>query len=355
MFQLIYKNRVVAGSNRVTSPTEENPEFLQKALSFCHTWVAGRQEFDQQTSGSTGAPKIIKISREAMIASAEATGKFFQTNSKSILLCCLNPAYIAGKMMLVRALVWNCPIILEEPTSNPLRDLDTNLSPDFIALVPLQMEAILANEKNLAKIKAIKHIILGGAPVSLSLKENLIDHGIKAYQTFGMTETVSHIALGKLNNNPLTYETLPGVQISTDERGCLNILSPMSGPQAIQTNDIVEILDQDRFIWKGRADFVINSGGVKLHPEELESKAEKIIETVFPGARFFYMGIPHPKLGEMLTLWIENEGHSEMQKTRLEEFLNLNFHTYERPKEINFSSKFVETPNGKINKLASAQ
>ncbi|WP_026956956.1 AMP-binding protein [Algoriphagus vanfongensis] len=355
MFQLIYNNRVFTGAERVDSPSEEKPGFLQEALSFCNAWIAGRQEFDQQTSGSTGTPKIIKISREAMIASAEATGKFFQTNSETTLLCCLNPAYIAGKMMLVRAMVWNCPIILEEPTSNPLRDLDANLSPDFLALVPLQMEAILSNENSLAKIKAINNTILGGAPVGFALKEKLIENEIKAYQTFGMTETVSHIALGKLDKNPLTYETLPGVQIGTDERGCLNILSPMSGPNPIQTNDIVEILDRNRFIWKGRADFVINSGGVKLHPEQLESKAEKIIKAIFPEARYFYIGKTHPKLGEMLTLWIENEGHSEMQKGRLEELLNLNFHPYERPKEINFSSKFVETPSGKINKLASAQ
>lgn len=183
--------------------------------------------------------------------------------------------------MLVRAMVWDCPIWLIEPKSNPFSDLDNDISPDFVAMVPLQVETCLGDPKALIKLKKISHLIIGGAPLSQSLKSQLIENKISAWQTYGMTETVSHIALAKIDKGELEYQTLPNVEIGQDSRGTIWIKSPMSGPEQIQTNDLVELTSETSFKWQGRVDFVINSGGVKFHPELLEKQSEVIIDAFF--------------------------------------------------------------------------
>lgn len=355
MFQLIYKNRTFQNLEDFHQFDENESEFLKDALSFCKEWLEGKEFFSQKTSGSTGAPKIISIQRKSMEASAKGTGSFFKINPQDVLFCCLNPAYIAGKMMLVRAMEWQVPVILQEPSSNPLLGYSFPNPPTFIALVPMQMEMILANLETSELVKNIPHIILGGAPVNFRLKKSIIKNGISAFQTFGMTETVSHFALAPISENELLYTCLPGVSIGTDERDTLWVKSAMSGPEPIQTNDLVEIENGNSFRWLGRADFVINSGGVKLHPELLEIKAEEIILNLYPKSRYFFAGVPDETLGEKLVLFIEKEQDGIDSSHSLIQELSQKLDKYEKPKEIVFRAKFVETPSGKINRKATAQ
>lgn len=352
MFQLHFGNQVFSEKTDFELDTSTFPYYFQAASSFCRAWLSAENTFVQRTSGSTGTPKNIEISREQMQASALATGAFFNVNQTTKLLCCLSPDYIAGKMMLVRAMVWDCPIWLVEPSGIPLDRI--GFIPDFVAMVPLQVEKTIKNPKSLVNLQHVRNLIIGGAPTSQKLKSELIVHSIKAWQSYGMTETVSHIALAKITKEDLLYQTLPGVEIGQDERSALWVKSPMSGSEKIQTNDLIDLKSESTFLWLGRADFVVNSGGVKLHPELLEQKAESVIEEFFPGSRFFFFGENDEKLGKKLALILESAENIEKVRQLLKQ-LALILGPYEVPKNIYFSNSFSNTASGKINRLLTFQ
>jgi O-succinylbenzoic acid--CoA ligase len=352
MFQLHIGNQVFSNATDFELDASTFSEGEKAALAFCKAWLSGEQTFFQQTSGSTGVPKRIELTRDQMQASANSTGAFFKTTSNTRLLCCLSPEYIAGKMMLVRAMVWNCPIWLVEPSGNPLQGL--GFIPDFVAMVPLQVEKSLANPKSLEVLKKVGDLIIGGVQPSERLKKHLVENQIQAWQTYGMTETVSHIAMAKINDEELLYQVLPGVEIGMDERGALWVKSPMSGTEKIQTNDLVELLSASSFRWLGRVDFTVNSGGIKLHPELLEKNSEATIQTVFPNSQFFYFGEPDEKLGNKLVLVLEAKESNEKSELLLEKLREI-LHPYEVPKHIRFRSSFVKTGSGKINRLKTIE
>ena len=305
---------------------------------FLSLWFSTDVHILAKTSGSTGNPKSISLRKDFMINSALATGSYFQLGENTKALCCLPINFIAGKMMIVRALVlgWNLDII--EPTSNPLGKITKEY--DFSAMVPLQLR------NSLSKINQIKTLIVGGGVVSTDLEIALQALNTKCYATYGMTETSTHIAIKKLNKfsqleleSASVYKTLPDVNISKDKRSCLVIHASKVSNETIITNDVVELISKTKFIWKGRIDYVINSGGVKLHPEEIEQKLSDTIHD-----RFFVAGIPDEILGEKLILLIEGKNY---QITK-EHFSNLS--RFEIPKETFFLPKFLETGSGKIHR-----
>ena len=169
-----------------------------------------------------------------------------------------------------------------------------------------------------------------------------------------MTETVSHIALAKIHSGDLIYQVLPSVQIGVDERNSLWIKSPMSGTEKIQTNDVVELVSREEFKWIGRTDFVVNSGGIKLFPEMLEKKTESILREILAERDFFYFGAPDEKLGQKLVLYIESEPENTMAARILSQLQNI-LGKYEVPKEVRFISRFIRTPNGKINRVLTSK
>jgi O-succinylbenzoic acid--CoA ligase len=350
MFELRYQSYHYSKSQALPN-LEELPEFAQVAFTFCRDWLAGQETFTQQTSGSTGAPKLQVLSRTQMEASATATGDFFGTTTSGHLLCCLNPAFIAGKMMLVRALVWDCPIILVEPSGNPLLAMEGQFT--FVALVPLQVEAILAEEKSRFLLESIPHVLIGGAALPHKTQQGLVQQGIRAWQSFGMTETVSHIALAPIEAGELVYQALPGVAIGINEEHCLWILSPMSGAEKIQTNDTIELRSKNTFTWLGRADFVVNSGGIKLFPEQLERRIASLLEETCPGCAYFLFGENDSRLGERLVLYVEGTAE-EKKRLGLEAGLEQILGKYEVPKKIYFKAAFAYTPTRKINRHATA-
>jgi o-succinylbenzoate---CoA ligase len=350
MFQLRYQSYHYSKSQALPN-LDELPEFAQVAFAFCRDWLAGQEKFTQQTSGSTGAPKLQVLRRTQMEASAAATGAFFGTTTSGNLLCCLNPSYIAGKMMLVRALVWDCPITLVEPSANPLLGLEEQFS--FVALVPLQMEASLADEKSRKLLQSIPHVLIGGAALPHKTQQGIVQQGIRAWQSFGMTETVSHIALAKIGEGDLVYQALPGVAIGINQEHCLWIQSLMSGAEKIQTNDFIELRSKNTFTWLGRADFVVNSGGIKLFPEQLERRIAPLLEETCPGCAYFLFGEKDSRFGEQLVLYVEGAGE-EKKRLALEAGLGQILGKYEVPKKIYFKAAFAYTPTRKINRHATA-
>ena len=350
MFQLRYQSYYYSTSQALPI-LEELPEVAQVAFAFCRDWLAGQETFIQQTSGSTGAPKLQVLSRTQMEASAAATGAFFGTTTREHLLCCLNPSFIAGKMMLVRAMVWNCPITLVEPSANPLLGLEEQFT--FVALVPLQVEAGLAEEKSRKLLQSIPHVLIGGAALPHKIQQGLVQQGIRAWQSFGMTETVSHIALAPIEEGELVYQALPGVAIGINEQDCLWIQSPMSGSEKIQTNDTIELRSKNTFVWLGRADFAVNSGGIKHFPEQLERRIAPLLEKTCPGCAYFLYGEKDSRLGEQLVLYVEQTGE-EKRRLALEAGLEQFLGKYEVPKKIYFIEAFAYTPTRKINRHATA-
>src|SRR5690554_6037664 len=195
----------------------EQASYYQASLAFCNEWLNGKQSFELQSSGSTGTPKTIEVSRAQMSSSAKATGVFFGIRPEANLLCCLNTAMIAGKMMLVRAMEWDSILYIVEPQSNPLLSIDPVQQFVFATMVPLQLETCLHDAHTAQMLTHIVHLLIGGAPIADSLRHKAALLPGNLYQTYGMTETVSHIALANLKaDGALIYELLPGVACRQD-------------------------------------------------------------------------------------------------------------------------------------------
>ncbi|KQC29269.1 AMP-binding protein [Flagellimonas eckloniae] len=310
---------------------------------FLLDWISESPTLEVLTSGSTGKPKKIVLKKEHMVNSAMATGSHFNMDSGKKALLCLPCSGIAGKMMLVRAMVLGWELDYMEPSSEPLAN--TTKVYDFSAMVPLQAE------KSLEKLSQIKTLIIGGASISSNLKEKLYSIPSNIFETYGMTETITHIAVKRIDDSSVRssgvetyFNTLPNIKVSTDERGCLVIDAPTIANAKVVTNDIVELIDETHFKWLGRYDSIINSGGVKLIPEQIEEKLSKIIMS-----RFFIAGIPDEALGQKLVLLVEVENLDKeelLQKIKALDSIT----RYEVPKEIYAISSFVETKSNKVNR-----
>ncbi|MDU8886220.1 AMP-binding protein [Yeosuana sp. MJ-SS3] len=305
---------------------------------FLLDWLDDNDYLIIKTSGSTGFPKPIKVSKQAMVNSSISTADFFEFEPGNTALHCLPTKYVAGKMMLVRAMILGLELDMVEPSSSPVFDYEKHY--DFGAMVPFQLE------NSLKYCDKIKTIIIGGAPASFHLINKVQNSKANVYETFGMTETVSHIAVRKLNNfkrgqsfSNSYFRTLPSIEISQDKRGCLIINAPQISNEQIVTNDIVQLHSDKEFEWLGRIDNVINSGGIKIFPESVEKKIEDKLTS-----RFFVASKDHKKFGEKVILVIEGE-EMEISTNYFE-----NLDEYETPKEIYFLPKFSETVNGKIQR-----
>lgn len=320
-----------------------------KIVKFCHQWLTGQTIFDLPTSGSTGVPKIIQVSRKAMEISAAGTVSFLGLTSQNNALLCINPDYIGGKMMLVRSIIAGMNLRIVDSVANPFKLLEDNIEFDFAAMVPLQLQTILA-ESGLTAIERIKKIIIGGAPLDGLTETRLKSAGNEIYATFGMTETLSHIALRRINGPEATdwYTPLTNVITGTDQRGCLTITAPVTDNKTIITNDLVEIDEIGRFRWLGRIDNVINSGGIKTSPELLEKDIQEIFYTNGLNNRFFVTGIPDERLGSKIVLIIE--GETGLQETHIQSLLQT-LPKFQVPKRIYFIQEFIETGSSKVNRI----
>ncbi|WP_139958061.1 AMP-binding protein [Flavicella sediminum] len=310
---------------------------------FLVDWFDNKLYVEVKTSGSTGIPKRIQVQKKHMVNSAVATGTYFDLGAGTKALLCLSANYIAGKMMLVRALELGWELSYTKENSCPLKDPKSHF--DFAALVPLQV----ANSIN--DLNKVKKILVGGGVVSESLKKQLIDTSCRLYASYGMTETVSHIALKKLNNflpdeNQECYRALPNVSFSIDARNCLKIDAPLVSNNCIITNDVISLYSKKEFVWLGRFDSIINSGGLKFIPEQIEKKMASHIEE-----RFFIYGCPDARLGEKLVLFIEGEGSIIYDKSEIALFLKqVDLDKFEIPKAICFVPSFAETATKKIQR-----
>ncbi|MDL5050967.1 AMP-binding protein [Oscillatoria amoena NRMC-F 0135] len=330
--------------------TGQSP-FEGSVFDFISRWLRRVESFNQHTSGSTGLPKEIKISRSQMVASATRTLRMLPISQGDCALVCLHPDYIAGKMMLVRALEFNLKIEAVEPSSDPLHTLSGDFTNGFAAFVPLQLHSMLDQTERIFLLNKMNVILVGGAPVTEALHQKIRLLHCPVYATYGMTETISNIALQKLNGNDAApfFRVLPGISIKIDIRNCLVITLPENA-EPVVTNDVAELVSDTTFRILGRLDNVINTGGLKILPEQLEVRAEKIMQEAGITRSFIFGGISDEKFGETLALIIEGSAlQPEAEIMLLMKFKN-HWANHEAPRRICYVSRFSRTDSGKINR-----
>lgn len=320
-------------------------DYRKSVVNFVEEWESQLPVLRISTSGSTGNPKTFEFSRAQVEASAKYTGQFFDFKKGETILLSLSPNFVAGKLMLVRAMLHEMKIVVAPLHSNPLKEIENFSSViKLAAFVPYQINEILKDEHSKNVYQKIENVIIGGAEISPELELQISHLKNKNYSTFAMTETLTHFALRKVDGKTDYYTCLPGIKINQDSRGCLIVEPNNILKESLVTNDIIEKIDETKFRWKGRIDNVINSGAIKIVPE----LDEKLIVHLFGEKRFYITSKKNETLGEECILIIEDFLWNE--KNQLEILMQIEkiLPKYHSPKSILFFDKFPETKNGKI-------
>lgn len=331
----------------------------QETDRFMREWNDGDGFIHAHTSGSTGTPKDILLPKGDMLVSARATVARFGLDSDSTLLSPLSPAYIAGKMMIVRGIVADCRVIFCEPSNRFLRnkevaDAISRYGIDLLPVVPSQLADIIemaaeheesGTPPHLNPIRNIRNLIIGGAPLSQEDEHLLmlsLPPEVSTFATFGMTETCSHIALRRIGDN--YFKGMPGVTFATDQRGCLIIDAPAYSFGRLVTNDIVTLAGNERFRWEGRYDNVIISGGLKIFPEQLERR----LSGALPGG-FYIKKEADQKWGETPVMVVEES--VQLTDSEILEICRRLLQRHEIPSRIIRVKEIPLTSNGKLRRI----
>lgn len=329
----------IKGDKLWYDPQREIPVY-KEYYDFLSEWYNDSPTVEVQTSGSTGEPKIISIRKEPMIESAQLTNSFLGLKAGDKALLCMPLQYIGAKMMVVRSLVGDLELIVRKPSGHPLSDVD--ISFDFVSMTPQQVYNSLQIPGEKERLQQAKNLIIGGAAIDPFLEKEIQSFPNPVYSTYGMTETVSHIALRRLNGEQASkyYIPFPSVKLSLSEKETLVIEAPFVYNGKIITNDVAELREDGSFKILGRIDNVINTGGIKIQIESVENKLKEILSS-----HYVITSIPDPKFGEAVVLLTEKE-IDERALTLTRNALS----AYEYPKYILSVDRIPLTNNGKIER-----
>jgi O-succinylbenzoic acid--CoA ligase len=313
----------------------------QEYLRFFSEWGAGKEEWVFQSSGTTGAPSSVRFTRSQIEASAHLTARVFDLPHGAKALLCLPGQYIAGKMMLARTVVNEWDLLWEEPSSLPFGGKLPQA--DILSVTPMQLTNLLRLSPH--SLDPVRIVLVGGAPVSPALREACIGLSTRIVETYGMMETLSHVALRELSGSRASdwFYPIPPVNMEPDSRGCLVIHAKHLGNVHIITNDAAEWNRQGGFRIAGRVDFVINSGGVKVFPERVEERIGHLISVPF-----FITWTPDERLGQKVVLCTEEDELSGAQEEDLLSRIADCVSDHERPREVFCFRQFERTVSGKI-------
>lgn len=303
-----------------------------------------RKGLPASTSGTTGPPKWMKIPRRDLVHSARLTGVTFDLMPGHRALLCLPCDFIAGKMMLVRAFALGLDLHIIDPRGSVLDNLKVPDRFRFTAMVPLQLHRIIQEDRTRVE-EQFETILLGGGPVSEALIEDIADLNVKVYQSYGSTETVTHVAIRRLNGPEKSdhFYAIGKVHFGRDPRGCLVVYTPHLSVKQHLTNDLVELIDDHNFRWLGRYDNVILSGGKKIFPEQLEAKTAGVIP--FP---HYFTGVHDDVLGQTVMLVLETDlPQSDVMPQVLEKVMAV-LHPHEWPRRVQALKKIERTSGGKV-------
>lgn len=315
---------------------------------FEEIWRDGADYVECQTSGSTGEPKKIRLSKDFMRASARRTNDFFGIDENCRLHTCLDFKYIASMMMTVRADEAGCELTSELPSSCPLGEVPTDERIDLVSMVPAQMEWLLDSNQVWT---GISNILLGGSAIPSLMRRRIELSPYTVWESYGMTETASHIALRKVDGDEVPFKTLDGISVGVTEDGCLRVI--MSDGKELITTDIAELTGENEFRILGRADHAVISGGIKIHPEELERRLGPFI-----AFEYCISSVPDEKWGERLVLVIEAPSE-EIDYTLLREAVGVRLRQYKKilelgvksPKDVVVMSALPRTSKGKVDRI----
>lgn len=307
---------------------------------FLREWNDDSATLLVHTSGSTGTPKPLWVEKRRMEASARMTCHFLGLTAGQTALLCLPLDYIAGKMMVVRALVAGLRLVSVEPCSHPLSQLPLMQKPiDFAAMVPLQVGQSLQQDGERQRLRAVRHLIIGGGAIDDRLEVALRDFPNSVWSTYGMTETLSHIALRRVNGRERSdwYTPFEGIGLSLTADGCLVIDAPALHEGLLVTNDRAELRSDGCFRIIGRRDNVICSGGIKIQMEEVERLLHTHTDLPLMVTR-----APHPLLGQQVVLLTESTEREMLRNLCLRCLPR-----YWQPRTILTVDRLPMTPTGK--------
>lgn len=330
-------------SLKISSP--DIPDWEKEIYTFINSWFSNSTSIKVKTSGSTGTPKEMYLQKKHMVVSAAATLKYFELQNGDTIWLCLPMKYIAAKMMIVRAITGRLNLVYSQPSTKI--NLPAN-NIKFTAMVQNQVVALLETKVGIEILKNSGKLLIGGSGISSSVEKNTTKHDIQAWHSYGMTETITHIALRKLGTDK-SFHLLPGVSIETNDNDQLIIDAPERGVSKMLTNDLCKILDDGSFIIIGRSDNIIITGGIKVSPEVVEDKLAGSI-----AGDFFIGSIPDKLLGQKIICFIE-ENDNKNSKQYLFSIANNKLSKYERPKEFIFLKKLLRTETHKIKRKDNIQ
>jgi O-succinylbenzoic acid--CoA ligase len=337
--QSILIEGILYSRTAILQARDEKEAFRHSLFVFLQEWFNDSPYIQVQTSGSTGTPKQMLVQKEKMMQSAFLTCSFLQLKAGDRALLCMSLDYIAGKMLVVRAIVAGLNLQLSSPSGHPLHDSQSPL--DFAAMIPMQVYNSLQIPAEKKRLAQIKHLIIGGGAVDKDLAQQLQTMPHAVWSTYAMTETLSHIALRRINGADASdyYTPFNHIHLSLSAENTLVIDAPLVCDQTLTTNDIAELLPDGRFRILGRKDNVINSGGVKIQIEQVEELLSAVISVPFA-----VTAVSHPKFGEMLVLLVTDTINTEM--------INKVLPTYWQPKQILITSYIPQTGSGKPDRAA---
>ena len=328
-------------SRLVAEEAENCPPALWDLYLFLEKWFDASPVITVHTSGSTGAPKELVVRKDRMMQSARLTCEFLNLQAGDAALLCMNLRYIGAMMVVVRSLVAGLNLIVRPASGHPLSDIEEPLR--FAAMVPLQVYNTLRVPEEKARLEQTDILIIGGGAVDDSLEAEMSALPTAIYSTYGMTETLSHIALRRLNGETASkhYYPFPSVELSLSAESTLVIKAPLICGEVLQTNDIACIYPDGSFTIAGRKDNVINSGGIKIQAEEMEKRLRPFIPVPF-----VVTSVPDPRLGQALTLLIAGQVDARELESKLQTVLD----AYHRPRHIFMTESIPQTENGKTDR-----
>jgi O-succinylbenzoic acid--CoA ligase len=302
--------------------------------SFINEYHSNSSEYTFFTSGSTGTPKKLIFSKDQLAISAKKSITYFELNETHTFYLCLDIKTVAARMLIVRAYLCGARLVCGPVKKEFVLPKKERI--DFISLVPIQLQYLL--QKNYEALRKSK-ILIGGTSISNQLVNDIVSLDLNCYQSFGMTETLSHVALRKITLPASPYEALTNISFSVSDHRLI-IHYPELQDVPIVTNDEIVLIDNQHFHWKGRRDFVVNSGGIKLHPAAIE---DSIMENL--GLKTLLFGIPDPELGEKLVMLVQKENLVDLNKSDFSFLL-----THEIPKLYQCIDFFYFLPNEKMDR-----
>ena len=325
----------------IAEGAENTPSALWDLYLFLNEWFNDSPVITVHTSGSTGTPKELIVRKDQMMQSARLTCEFLNLKQGESALLCMNLRYIGAMMLVVRALVAGLDLIVRPASGHPLSDVKQPLR--FAAMVPLQVYNTLRTPEEKERLKQTEILIIGGGAIDEALETKIKSLPGAVYSTYGMTETLSHIALRRLNGPAASehYHPFSSVHLSLSPENTLVIEAPLVCADILQTNDIARIHPDGSFSILGRKDNVINSGGIKIQAEEIEKKLRLLIPIPF-----VITSVPDKRLGQAVVLLLA--GQPDIQE--MEKGIQAILEPYYRPKHILVADCIPQTGNGKVNR-----